>query len=55
MTQNIEREPILWMGNDTIPIYDYDKSFTVRFPDRCEWKDGLRTNRKGGLIWYRDS
>jgi hypothetical protein len=35
-----------------IPRYAYDKSFTVRFPDRCEQKDGLRTDRKVGLIWY---
>jgi hypothetical protein len=35
-----------------IPRYVYDKSFTARFPDRCEWKDSPRTDRKGGLIWY---
>jgi hypothetical protein len=32
-----------------IPKYAYDKLFTVRFPDSCEWKD------EGGLIWYTDS
>jgi hypothetical protein len=53
MTQNMERESILWMETDEmVPRYAYDKSLTFRFPDRCEWKDGLRTDRKGGLIWY---
>jgi hypothetical protein len=43
------------MGTDrTINRHVYDKPFTVRFPDRSEWKDGFNTNRKGGLIWYTD-
>jgi hypothetical protein len=43
------------MGTDKmIPKYAYNKSFTVRFLDRCEWKDGLGTDRKGGIIWYTD-
>jgi hypothetical protein len=37
-----------------IPRYIPNKSFTVLFPDRCEWKDGIRTDRKGGIIWYTD-
>jgi hypothetical protein len=37
-----------------IPRYTYDISITVRYPDRFEWKDGLRTDRKGELIWYID-
>jgi hypothetical protein len=43
------------MGTDRmIQRHVYDKPFTVRFPDRSEWKDGLQPNRMGGLIWYRD-
>jgi hypothetical protein len=54
--QNMERETNLWMRTDKIiPRHAYNKSFTVRLPDRCKWKDSLRTNRKGGLIWYTDS
>jgi hypothetical protein len=33
----------------------YDKLFTVRFPERGEWKVEFQPNRKGGLIWYRDN
>jgi hypothetical protein len=43
------------MGSDKlITRYAYNKAFTVRFPDRYEWKDSLMTNRKGRLIWYTD-
>jgi hypothetical protein len=53
MTRNMERESILRTETDKmIPRCAYDRSFTVRFPDRCEWKDGHRTDRKGGLNWY---
>jgi hypothetical protein len=31
-----------------------DKAFTVRFPDRSEWRDGFQPDRKVGLIWYTD-
>jgi hypothetical protein len=55
MTQDREKEPILQMGSDKmIPRHVYDKPFTIRFPDRSEWKKGFQTNRKGGLIWYTD-
>jgi hypothetical protein len=51
----MERELTLWMGTDEVILRNaYDKTFTVKFPDRCEWKDCLRTNRKGGLIRYID-
>jgi hypothetical protein len=32
----------------------YDKPFTIRYPDRSEWKERFQPNRKGGLIWYTD-
>jgi hypothetical protein len=32
----------------------HDKPFTIRFPDRSEWKVGFQPDRKGGLIWHRD-
>jgi hypothetical protein len=35
------------------PSHVYDKLFTVRFPDRSEWKDWFHCDRKG-LIWYTD-
>jgi hypothetical protein len=35
------------MGTDKmIPRYTWDESFMVGFPDRCQWKDGLKTGRK---------
>jgi hypothetical protein len=43
------------MGSDKmIPRYVYDKPFTIRFPDRSEWKKGFQPDSKGGLIWYTD-
>jgi hypothetical protein len=30
------------------------KPFTIRFPERNEWKQGFQLDRKGGLIWYTD-
>jgi ribonuclease HI len=55
MTQNKKKEPVLPMGaHKIIPKYDYGKSFTVRFPDRFEWKHGLKNDREGELIWYTD-
>jgi hypothetical protein len=51
----MEKEPILWTGtNKMIPRHASDKSLTIRLPDRNQWKDGLWTDRKGGLIWYTD-
>jgi hypothetical protein len=32
-----------------LPRHVYEKSFTVRFPDRSEWKEGFRPDRKGDL------
>jgi hypothetical protein len=32
-----------------LPTYVYDKPFTLRFPDRCELKNGLWTNSKGQM------
>jgi hypothetical protein len=43
------------MGTDKmIPRHVYGKPFTVRFPDRSEWKDRFQPDRKGELIWYID-
>jgi hypothetical protein len=55
MGQDMKNEPILQMGSDKmIPRHVYDKTFTIRFPDRSEWKEWFQPNRKGGLIWYAD-
>jgi hypothetical protein len=55
MTQDIEKEPILQVGSDKIiPRHVYDKHFTIRFPNRSEWKKGFQPDTKGGLIWYTD-
>jgi hypothetical protein len=55
MTQGMTEEPILQMGtNKLILRHVYDKPFTVRFPDRREWKDRFQPDRKGGLLWYTD-
>jgi hypothetical protein len=51
----MKKEPILQMGSDKmIPRHVYDKPFTIRFPDRGEWKEGFQPNRKEGLLWYTD-
>jgi hypothetical protein len=50
MAQNMKKEPMLRMRIEMILKHVYDKSFTIRFPYRSEWKDRLRTNRNGGLI-----
>jgi ribonuclease HI len=55
MIQDMKKEPILQMESDKmIPKHVYDKPFTMRFPDRREWKEGFQPDRKGGLIWYKD-
>jgi hypothetical protein len=55
MTQDMDKESILQMWSDKIiSRYVYDKSFTIRFPDRSEWKEGFQLYRKGRLIWYTD-
>jgi hypothetical protein len=38
-----------------IPSHVYDKTFTVRFLDRREWKYGFQTNRRGELVWHTGS
>jgi hypothetical protein len=51
----MEKEPILQMGSDKmIPRHVYNKPFTIRLPERSEWKEGFEPDRKGGLIWYTD-
>jgi hypothetical protein len=55
MTQGMKKEPILQMGSDKmIPRNVYDKPFTIRLPERSEWKEGFEPDRKGGLIWFTD-
>jgi hypothetical protein len=49
-----ERTHIINGSDKMLPRYVYEKSFTVRFPDRSEWRDGFKPDRKGGLIWYTD-
>jgi hypothetical protein len=52
-TQDMEKEPILQMGsNKMIPRHVYDKTFTIRFLDRNEWKKGFKPDKKRGLSWY---
>jgi hypothetical protein len=37
------------MGSDKmIPRHVYDKPFTIRFPDRSEWKMGFQPDGGGG-------
>jgi hypothetical protein len=50
----MKKGPILQMGTDRIPRHFYDRSFTVRFPNRSECKDGFQPDGKEGLIWYTD-
>jgi hypothetical protein len=48
MTQDMKREPILQMGSDKmIPRNVYEKPFTMRIPDRSEWKEGLNPTERG--------
>jgi hypothetical protein len=38
------------MGSDKmLPRHIYEKSITVRFPDRSEWRKGLGPTEKGDL------
>jgi hypothetical protein len=56
MTQDMKKELILQMGFDKmIPRHVYDKPFTIRLPERSEWKEGFEPDRMGGLIWFTDS
>jgi hypothetical protein len=51
----MEKEPILQMRSDKmIPKHVYEKPFTIRFPDRSEWKRGFQPDRNGGLICFTD-
>jgi hypothetical protein len=55
MTQDMEKKLILQMGsNKMIGRHVCDKPFTIRYPDRSEWKKGFQPDGKGGLIWYTD-
>jgi hypothetical protein len=55
VTQDMEKEPILQMGSDKMILRRaYDKPFTIRLPDRSEWKKGFQPERKWGLISYSD-
>jgi hypothetical protein len=55
MPQDMKKEPILQMGSDKMILrHVYDKPFTIKCPDRNEWKEGFQPDRKGGLIWHTD-
>jgi hypothetical protein len=55
MIEDREKEPILKMGSDKmIPRQVYDKLFTIRFPDKREWRKVFQPDKKVGLIWYTD-
>jgi hypothetical protein len=30
----------------------YDKPFTIRCPERSDWKEGFQPDRQGRLIWH---
>jgi len=32
----------------------YSKTFTIKFPDKCEWQNVFNPDNKGGLVWYKD-
>jgi hypothetical protein len=41
MIQDMKKEHILQMGSDKMILkHVYDKPFTIRFPERSEWKEG---------------
>jgi hypothetical protein len=49
MFPGMKKEPILQMGTNKMTMrHVYDKYFTIRFPDRSEWKDGFQPDKKGG-------
>jgi hypothetical protein len=49
MIKDMKKESILLMGSDKmIPKHVYDKPFTIRFPDRSEWKEGFNLTERGG-------
>jgi hypothetical protein len=51
----MEKEPILQMGSDKmIPKHVYEKPFTIRFPNRSEWKKGFQPDRNRELTWFTD-
>jgi hypothetical protein len=51
----MEKGPILQMGSDKmIPKHVYEKSFTIRIPDKSEWKRGFQPDRNGRIIWFTD-
>jgi hypothetical protein len=42
------KEPILQMGSDKmLPRHIYNELFTIKFPDRSEWKRLFQPDRKG--------
>jgi hypothetical protein len=40
--------------NKEMPSFAFNKTFTVRFPDRSNWENGFVPDRNGGLILYTD-
>jgi hypothetical protein len=51
---NTCKKNVLQMGSDKmIPRHVYDELFTIKFPDRSEWKSWFQPEKKGGLISYQ--
>jgi hypothetical protein len=51
---HMKKEPILQIGSDKIiSRHVYNKLFTIRFPDRSEWKNVFQPERNWWLIRYR--
>jgi hypothetical protein len=41
-------------SNEVISRHVFNKTFTVRLPDRNERKDGFQPDSNKGLLWYVD-
>jgi hypothetical protein len=53
--QDKEQDPILQMWSHRMLLrYAYHKTFTVKFPNKCEWQNRFNPDNKGGLAWYTD-
>jgi hypothetical protein len=51
LTQDMKKEPILQMRSEKMITRNvHEKPFTIRIPDKSEWKERLEPDRKGGII-----
>jgi hypothetical protein len=54
-SRDIGQEPIQKVGSDKMLLrYVYHKPFTVKFPDKYEWKNRFNPDNKGCLVWCAD-